>query len=284
MVSDNGYAGGDNSNNITQDLFTFNSLNENINRDWGGFYRLIARTNITINQVTKSVDPALSAARKNQILGEARFLRAIGYFDLVRMFGRVPIMLTPPITKTAEELLKSVLVPQSSADSVYDVILQDLWFAKSSVRDIGASTSRYLISKGAVNGMLAKVYAAKPTPNWDSVRYYCDQVIPNYALVPNYNFLWDNQHDNNSEAIWVINYDGWSAGDQVGNWAPSIFVGGVLVIMKAGAGRSSRRLRMILSMCTRRKGIISGKMLRLLFWILRGSGRMLIGRLRIILF
>jgi hypothetical protein len=226
VVSDNAYAGGDNSNNITQDLFTFNSLNENINRDWGGFYKLIARTNITINQVTKSVDPALSAVRKNQILGEARFLRAFGYFDLVRMFGRVPIMLTPPVTTTAEELLKSVLVPQSSADSVYDVILQDLWFAKSSVRDIGASTSRYLISKGAVNAMLAKVYAAKPMPNWDSVRYYCDQVIPNYALVPNYNFLWDNQHDNNSEAIWVINYDGWSAGDQVGNWAPSIFVGG----------------------------------------------------------
>jgi hypothetical protein len=51
-------------------------------------------------------------------------------------------------------------------------------------------------------------------------------VIPNYSLVTNYNFLWDNAHKSNSESIWELVYDGYSAGDQVGNWAPSIFVGG----------------------------------------------------------
>jgi hypothetical protein len=226
VMSDNAYAGGDNSANITQDLFTFNSLNGNMDRDWRGFYTFIGKANITIDQVQRSVDPALTATRKNQILGEARFLRAFSYFDLVRMFGRVPIMLTPPVTTNAEALLNSVLVPQSSADSVYKIILQDLWFAKANVRDIGANPSKYIISKGAVNATLAKIYAFMPTPNWDSVKYYCDLVIPNYTLVTDYNFLWDNAHDNNSEAIWEINYDGWSNGDQVGNWAPSIFVGG----------------------------------------------------------
>jgi starch-binding outer membrane protein, SusD/RagB family len=201
-------------------------LNENINRDWNGFYALIGRANINIDQVQKCVDPALSATRKNQILAEARFMRAFAYFDLVRLFGRVPIMLAPPRTTNAEDLLKSVLVAQSSTDSVYDAILQDLWFAKASAMDVGASPSKYIVSKGAANAALAKVYASMPTPNWDSVKYYCDQVIPKYSLVADFRYLWDNAHDNNSEAIWEINYDGYSNGDQVGNWAPSIFVGG----------------------------------------------------------
>jgi hypothetical protein len=226
VLSDNAYAGGDNSNNITQDLFTFNSLNENINRDWNGYFALIGRANIIIDQVQKSQDPALSATRKNQILGEARFIRAYSYFDMVRMFGRVPIMLTPPSTTNAEELVNSVLVPQTSADTVYNVILQDLLFARTNVRDIGAAASKFIVSKGAVDATLAKVYASISTPKWDSVSYYADQVIPHYALVSDYRFLWDNNHDNNSEAIWVVNYDGYNTGDQVGNWAPSIFVGG----------------------------------------------------------
>jgi hypothetical protein len=226
VVADNDYAGGDNLGNITEDMFTFNSLNDNINRDWADLYAFIGGANIAIDQVQKSVDPALIPERKNQILGEARFMRAFAYFDLVRMYGKVPIMLTPPELKNAETLLNSVLIPQSSVDSVYDAIRQDLWFARANVRDIGASPSKYIVSKGAVDATLAKVYAFMPTPNWDSVNYYCDQVIPHYTLLTDYNFLWDNNHKSSSEAIWEIVYDGWSDGDQVGNWAPSIFVGG----------------------------------------------------------
>jgi hypothetical protein len=79
-----------------------------------------------------------------------------------------------------------------------------------------------IVTKGAVNSILAKVYASMPTPNWDSVAYYCDKVIPNYSLVSNFNFLWDNNHKNNSEAIWEFNYVGYS---DIGNWIPSQFIG-----------------------------------------------------------
>ena len=226
VQADNAYAGGDNTDNISIDLFKTNSLNGNVSRDWRDAYGIIGRTNITLDQVQKSVDPALSANRKNEILGEARFMRAFTYFDLVRLYGRVPLLLTPANTKTAEDLLNSTIVPQSSVDSVYDAILTDLWFAKSTVRDAGASPSKFIVSKGAVNATLAKVYASMPTPNWDSVLYYCNQVIPHYSLVTDYNFLWDNNHKNNSEAIWEINYFGYGAGDQIGNWIPSINVGG----------------------------------------------------------
>jgi starch-binding outer membrane protein, SusD/RagB family len=222
-ISDNCYAGGDNFANITLDNFTFNSLNGNLNRDWVYYYTLIGKVNITLPQIENCTDPALSATRKNQILGEARFIRAFNYFDLTRLFGKLPIILKAPDLKNAESLLNSTLVPRSSVDSVYLAILNDLWFAKNNVMDVGGNPSKLIITKGVVNATLAKVYATMATPKWDSVKYYCDQVIPKYSLLPDYSFLWDNAHKSNSESIWELTYEGWSV---IGNWIPSIHVGG----------------------------------------------------------
>jgi hypothetical protein len=223
--SDNCYAGGDNPDNITIDLFNTNALNNNATRDWADLYAIIANTNVAIKQIANCTDPALTASRKNQMLGEARFIRAACYFDLVRIWGKVPVMLVPPDQTTSETLIKSVLVPQSSVDSVYLTILNDLWASRPVVGDVNADASKFIVSKGTVNAMLAKVYAAKTPANWDSVAYYADQVIPNYTLLTDYTFLWDNNHKNNSEAIWELNYDGYGAGDKIGNWIPSQFIG-----------------------------------------------------------
>lgn len=226
VIADNAYAGGDNTANITLDLFTTNSLNGNMDRDWRDAYGIIGRLNITIDQAQKCVDPALSANRKNEIIGEAKFMRAYTYFDLVRLFGRVPLILQPANTSSAEDLYNSTIVAQSSTDSLYGAILSDLWFARSTVRPVGASASKLIVSTGTVTAALAKVYASLPAPNWDSVMYYCDQTIPDYSMVADFNELWDNNHKNNSEAIWELNYVGYSTGDYIGNWIPSINVGG----------------------------------------------------------
>lgn len=223
VLSDNAYAGGDNTANITLDNFTFNSLNGNLNRDYADAYVLIGKANIAIQDVGRSTDPSLVAARKAEIVGDAKFLRAFTYFDLVRLFGRVPLKLKPSNNSSADSLLASSLVAQSSVDSIYQQILQDLWDAKASVPRIGAYSSKYTITQGPVFATLAKVYATMPTPNWDSVGYYCDQLIPNYSLLTDYTFLWDNAHKNSSEAIWEFTYDGWNEGDKIGNWAPSQF-------------------------------------------------------------
>ncbi|MGN6530324.1 MAG: RagB/SusD family nutrient uptake outer membrane protein [Ginsengibacter sp.] len=220
--SDNCYAGGDNAANITIDLFTANSLNDNISRDWADAYAIIGNINIAIPQIESCVDPALSPARKAQILGESRFMRAFTYFDMVRLYGKLPLILQPADLSNSESLIQSTIVPQSSVDSVYDAILQDLWYAKDNVQDDNVPSSKMIVTKGAVNSILAKVYATMPTQNWDSVAYYCDKVIPDYSLVPDFNFLWDNNHKNNSEAIWEFNYVGYNI---IGNWIPSQFIG-----------------------------------------------------------
>lgn len=223
-LSDNCYAGGDNFGPITLDNFTFNSLNGNLNRDWQYAYSMIGRVNIALPLIENCNDPALSSARKNQLLSEARFLRAFTYFDMVQLFGKVPLILTPPDLTSAETLLKSTLVPRSSVDSVYMAILNDMWFASSNAMNIGTSPSKVMITKGVADAALAKVHAAMPNSNWDSVRYYCDKVIPHYTMLPQYSHLWDNAHKNNNEAIWALTYEGYGGPDGIGNWIPSIHV------------------------------------------------------------
>lgn len=220
--ADNCYAGGDNPDNITIDNFSANALNGNISRDWKDAYGIIGVINIAIPQIEACVDPALSATRKAQILGESRFMRAFTYFDMLQLFGKLPIILEPANLTNSEDLIQSTFVAQSSVDSVYQAILQDLWFAKDNVQNDNVPSNKMVITKGAVNAILAKVYASMPTPDWDSVAHYCDEVIPNYSLVPDFNFLWDNSHKNNSEAIWEFNYVGYS---NIGNWIPSQFIG-----------------------------------------------------------
>src|ERR1700730_1350979 len=62
-IADNCYAGGDNTDNITLDNFTANSLNGNVNRDWVDGFGIIGNANTVINQVENSVDPSFNPTR-----------------------------------------------------------------------------------------------------------------------------------------------------------------------------------------------------------------------------
>src|ERR1700733_1567001 len=70
VLSDNCYAGGDNPDNMAIDLFTFNSLNGNIARDWSDVYSVIGVANNALFQISSSKDPSLTPTMKSQILGE----------------------------------------------------------------------------------------------------------------------------------------------------------------------------------------------------------------------
>lgn len=223
VVSDNCYAGGDNPDNTALDQFTYNSLNGNIARDWSDYYSVIGAANNAIFQIAPSKSPTITVDIKNQILGQIKFMRAFEYFDLVRLWGALPLVINPIDASSSESLIKSSGGFRSGVDTVYAAILSDLWAARASVLDPNVDPSKFTVSKGAVNALLAKVYATKSPANWDSVAYYCDQVIPNYSLLPIYANLFDINHKNNSESIWEIQYDGYSS--SVGNWVPSQFVG-----------------------------------------------------------
>ena len=111
-------------NNAQTDL---NVINYNLRSDiaflstyWGNFYNTINRSNHIIEKLPGVNDIKFTAAQKDQLLGEAYFIRAISYFDLARTFGNVQIFLTP--TRVVADKLG---VKQSTQAQVYAQVLDD---------------------------------------------------------------------------------------------------------------------------------------------------------------
>src|SRR5690606_9601621 len=94
---------------------------------------------------------AMNETRKNSLLGEAHFLRAYFYFNLVRIFGDIPLILEP-LDKTSPQLFAG----RSPVADVYQAIVQDLQAAKGMGLPFTDATGR--VSLGAVKSLLASVY------------------------------------------------------------------------------------------------------------------------------
>ncbi len=97
-MADNAYAGGDNAANFSIDKYTVNANNGNVKRDWNYLYTDIKNCNIVLTYVPEIKDRALTEERRQQILGEASFLRAWHYFNLIRTWKEIPIILEVPGT------------------------------------------------------------------------------------------------------------------------------------------------------------------------------------------
>ena len=130
------------------------STNRNLNNLWKELYLGIRDAN---NVIANVPDIEMDEELKNRIIGEAKFLRALNYFNLVRCFGEVPLR-TQPVEAGDDQGL-----PVSSIVEIYDVIIDDLNFAANHcwgrnetrgnhTNDLGRSTNT------AAHAMLAKVY------------------------------------------------------------------------------------------------------------------------------
>ncbi|SDL79758.1 RagB/SusD family nutrient uptake outer membrane protein [Siphonobacter aquaeclarae] len=220
--SDNAYAGADNPSIFEMDEFRMQSTNALAARDWSYLFNHIASANSIIVNVPKVTDAALTTTRKSQIVAEAKFIRARAYFDLVRLYGEVPLIVDELPTITSEnvaEIYPKLYPARNKTDEIYAQILKDLTEAAPAVPASGPD--KMTITPGAVYTLLAKVYATQK--NWAEVIANCDKVMGlGYTLLPDYEQLWDGNHENSSEAIFELNFDGWATG---GNWGTSMFYG-----------------------------------------------------------
>lgn len=221
--SDDAYAGGDNPANFQIDDYNIDATNSNVSRDWRYLYSTIGKTNTIINNLDGTI-PGLTEERKKQIIGEASFIRAFMYFQAVQLWGDVPLQLTEVKSISAAELDKiySIIFPaRSTQEEVYTQIIKDFETALANVNV--TAIHKGIATKGAVNAMLAKVYATRPNKDWNKVLSYCNDVIAGgYTLLPNYDDLWNNSAENTAESIFEINYNG---GASDGNWGVKIFRG-----------------------------------------------------------
>ena len=221
--SDDAYAGGDNPANFQIDDYNIDATNSNVSRDWRYLYSTIGKTNTIINNLDGTI-PGLTEERKKQIIGEASFIRAFMYFQAVQLWGDVPLQLTEVKSISAAELDKiySIIFPaRSTQEEVYTQIIKDFETALANVNV--TAIHKGIATKGAVNAMLAKVYATRPNKDWNKVLSHCNDVVAGgYTLLPNYDDLWNNSAENTAESIFEINYNG---GASDGNWGVKIFRG-----------------------------------------------------------
>ena len=91
------------------------------NTSWVAIYATINRANHVITKVPNVQDPLLTPALKNQYIGEAKFIRALAYFDLARAWGGVQIILEPTVS-----LQDRPKVPRSSLTETYAQVQKDL--------------------------------------------------------------------------------------------------------------------------------------------------------------
>jgi hypothetical protein len=183
---------------------------------WAQDYSAIFRANTLLDQLAQN-GGVLPAATRKRYEAEARFLRAFHYFDLVRMFGRVPVIdhaLTPE---------QVALVKRSPVADVYTLILGDLRMAKDNLPVVytGANVGR--ATAGAAKGLLALVHLTRSGPTYgiegpglgvneyDLAYALCNEVIASaaaakYSFVTNYASIFSTTNENNGEVVFDVQY------------------------------------------------------------------------------
>ena len=186
---------------------------------WNGSYVMINRANLIL---AKAPDVTDNTAQRDRLVGEAKFLRAWAYFELVSMWGDVPLYLEPVTSATGFK-------GKSPAADIYAAIIADLTDAGQKLplsysgNDLGRAT------KGAANALLGKVQMQKG--DYAAAKNALLEVVNSgqYALVDNYSDNFDGDlfgenphaqltlgHEFNQESVFEVAFV--DKGDNNFNW------------------------------------------------------------------
>ena len=186
----------------------FNDYTAQLNGDvdyirdtWYDFYKGINTANTVLAAApTASVAEAVKATR----VGEAKFLRALYYFTLVRTYGDIPIYTEPNVSVTTETNREPVA-------KVYELIIADLLAAEAALPDKASQFGR--ADRPAVQHLLGEVYltragAAAASPDFALAAAKLSAVANNarFSLTPSYRDLWRIDNENNSEVVFSIQF------------------------------------------------------------------------------
>lgn len=221
-------------NHYSQDLNSSeNAANQPI---WDNYYGLVEPANILIQNIPQYYNQ--SSPTYNTRLGEAHFLRAYAYFELVKQFGGVPLKLVP--STSAETYFT-----RNSAKEIYTQVISDFGEAYRLLPDKGESIGR--INKYAAAHFLAKAHlfrASELYSDWnsnyiasdlDAVIQYGSEVVDAHPLCNDYVELWDYEQPNGanekvSEVILAAQFSNdestWGRyGNQMNLYYPAVYQG-----------------------------------------------------------
>ncbi|UOQ50940.1 RagB/SusD family nutrient uptake outer membrane protein [Hymenobacter cellulosivorans] len=165
---------------------------------WNDYYRTIYRTNQAIGRI-----PGIQMDEKlrRQLVAEARFVRALSYFDLTYFFGNIPLILEEPVDVN----YRAPQVGQAQLEAQMIVDLQ------AAIPDLPLSyndAEKGRATKGAAQALLAKVYMQQRKWAEASALFAQIQASGQYGLVPNYVDNFTDNNENNRESVFEVQFSG----------------------------------------------------------------------------
>jgi hypothetical protein len=216
ITSDNADKGStpeDNPPMLEMDNLSYQSTNGLINDLWVAYFDIVSSANYAIHQMPLFEEALSNSSDKlyaMQCQGESKVIRAYAYFNLTRLFGRVPIIDT---ILTASQLAS---VPQSSTEQLYAFIEKDLLEAYKVLPLSYTKEWAGRINKYTAMAIKAKVHLYQQ--EWDSVAYLTDQIIASgkYSLLPDFREVFSINGENSRESLFELQSStlGKTAGDQ----------------------------------------------------------------------
>ncbi|MGN6440129.1 MAG: RagB/SusD family nutrient uptake outer membrane protein [Agriterribacter sp.] len=165
---------------------------------WTNCYAGIGRANQVIEKVPAI--QTMTEQEKNEIVGEAKFLRAYFYFVLVNGFENVPLVLT------FEKDLDKLKVFQAAPEEVWAQIEKDLQEAEAVLPPSYNDAQKGRATKGAAKAMLGKVYLFRE--KWEPAETKFKEIYGQYSLLTEYENNFNGQAENSSESIFEIQFSG----------------------------------------------------------------------------
>ncbi|HEY0271850.1 MAG TPA: RagB/SusD family nutrient uptake outer membrane protein [Chitinophaga sp.] len=179
--------------------YSFGPVNDRIETLWTGIYKGIANANVAIDKIPGI---AMDETKRNRLVAEARFVRALLYFNLVRLFGPVPLV----VHQTTG--LDSVNLPRASQDAVYSQIISDLKDGELHLDSASTAANNGRPTRFAASGLLSKVYLT--LHDYANARSEAQRVLNNaqFGLLPNYADIFAPTNRFNKEVLFGIQNKG----------------------------------------------------------------------------
>ncbi|QQD16122.1 RagB/SusD family nutrient uptake outer membrane protein [Sphingobacterium sp. UDSM-2020] len=217
-----GFFSGDNIEYTGSQIVNQSLTNHSVRADlpalataWSAIYNTINRANNVIAKVPAlSVTPTFTDAVRNQLVGEAYFLRALSYFDLGRTWGGVQLVLVPTSSSNTLENLK-----RSSLEDTYRQVLADLIKAEELLPN---TTNRIRATRKTVWALRARYHLYRE--EWKEAITYASKLIDdksNYNLLTPYSSFFADNASGTNESILELYYTTNVVNTQAYQWQPS---------------------------------------------------------------
>lgn len=198
-ADDSWHALGNDAFLVSVNTFSMNSSASLMINSWRNYYSIINRANMVLSKIDGK--DATTIPNKAQYIAEAKFLRAFAYFDMVRIWGDVPLIMKPNTIAEGYKAKREKVATIYSQLIIPDMIAaENALPAKYTGADVGRPT------KGAAAAMLGRIYLT--TKDFPNAEIELQKVTTmGYALLPNYNDLFNYTKDeHHSEYVFDVEY------------------------------------------------------------------------------